>query len=148
MAFIATNILPATQYDRAKKLAAQMKNQANVRATAFASGANSAEILAALDNTKAFYDQLLPIKDVPGIAQYAKDQEANQAYDFVAEMNTLLAAMVDVRDTILAAIPKDGDDYLLERKLNLDGSFTYRTFTGASLAPLIAKFQAVSSAVS
>ena len=54
MAFIATNILPATQYDRAKKLATQMKNQANVRATAFASGANSAEILAALDAVRYF----------------------------------------------------------------------------------------------
>ena len=148
MAFIATNILPAVQYDRAKTLASQAKLQADNRAASFASGATSAEVLATLANIKAFYDQLLVIRDVPGIAQYAKDQENDQSYDFVTELNVLLSAMVDVRDTILGAIPKDGNDWLLERKLNADGSYTYRTYTGAALAPLIADLQAVSAAVS
>ena len=73
----------------------------------------------------------------PGLAQYAKDQENDQAYDVVAEFQTMNAALVNARDTLIGMFPKDGNGFLLYQTLNANGQVVSRTFTAAQLAAAV-----------
>jgi len=148
MAFPASNQIPVDGYQRAKKLSLQAQRQAQGRSTSFAAGATSAEVLAAADNLKSFRDQLNDIRSIAGIAAYAKVQEDNPALDVVAEFIALIAAIDAAITEIVATLPKDVNGWLLVNKINADGSLTPRNFTGAQLAGLITKMDAIVAAVS
>lgn len=148
MAFKATNILPVKAYDRAKSLSINVQRLANNRALAFASGASSSEVASTIDNLMAYRTELFSIKSVPGIADYAKVQEDNPAYDVVAEFNALIAVIDDAISTISTALPRDGSDWLLLVKRDAtSGVLTDRSFSGAAMATTITKLEAISAAV-
>ena len=148
MAFKASNVIPATEYNRAKNLAVQLKRQAETRATSFASGATSAEILSAADHLNAFRSQLSVIGSTPGIAVFAQAQENDPTYDVATEFTDLLAAIDAVIAEIVVTLPKDANDWLLIQKINADGSLSPRAFTGAQLSGLIALMNGIANAVS
>jgi hypothetical protein len=73
-----------------------------------------------------------------GIAQYARDQEDDQAYNVVAEFNAMRTEAVGVRDWIITNFPDSGDpdNYLLREQINPDGSIVTRQFTSAQTSGL------------
>lgn len=75
-------------------------------------------------------------KAVPGIADYAKEQYDDPAYDVIAEFNTMETAAEAVRDWVVANFPKDGDGYVLKEKYQADGLIVQRMFTPAQTAGL------------
>jgi len=147
MAFRASNIIPSTQYDRAKQLAIQLKRQAETRSASFASGATSVEVLALVDNLNSLRAGLEVIRQVPGIADYAAAQEDDVAYDVVAEFNAMIAAAAAVVAEIVTTLPKDGSDWLLIRKINPDGSLSPRNFTAANLSSIRTLLDAVAASI-
>lgn len=147
MAFLASGVIPAEQYQRAKRVAVQVKLLADTRAASFATGATSAEILSTVDNLRALKSALDEAKATPGIADYARSQEDNQAYDVVAEFNAMLAAIDAVIANVVTTIPKDGSGFLLVDRIETDGSLTPRDFTGPQLTGLVNELNSLSAAI-
>lgn len=148
MAFRASNQIPAENYQRSKDLANQLKRQAQTRSATFASGAKSAEILAAADHLNAFKTELIAMSQTPGIVAFAKEQEDDPTYDVVAEFTALLATIDAVIAEIVSTLPADTNDWLLINKINADGSLAPRSFTGAQLSGLRSLMDDIANAVS
>lgn len=148
MAFRATNLIPATEYSEAKRICIQLKTYSQGRSALFAAGTDSSVIIATADNMKSFRDRLNDFKSVPGILQYAKDQEDDQTYDIAAEFNAVIAACDAVITEIVSTLPKDASDWLLVRRINADGSLAYRDFSAAALSTLKSLVDAVDAAIS
>jgi len=94
--------------------------------------------LAVIQHFGSVVSILTGLSVTPGIVQYAKNEASDQAYDIVAEFQTILAAMISARDTLIGMFPKDGNGFLLYQTLNADGTVATRTFTTAQLAPAVA----------
>lgn len=99
---------------------------------------DSFEPLAVIQHFGSVVDALNTLAATPGIAQYARNQEADQNYDVVAEFTTMMQAFVSVRDTLITMYPKDGNGFLLYQMLNPNGTVSRRVFTAAQLAPAVA----------
>lgn len=147
MAFRATNLIPAEEYERAKRLAIQVQRLADARAIEFATGATSAEILALVDNLSSFKTGLQAAKDVPGIVDYAIAQEDDPLYNVATEFTAMIAAITAVIDEVVTTLPTDVNDWLLINKIELDGSLTPRSFSGAALATIISLLTALSATI-
>lgn len=147
MAFLASNVLPEQGYSRARQLALQAQSYCQARAAQFASTTNADVILGTFIDLKRWHDELNTIKTIPGIAQYARDQENDQAYDVVSEFQALIDALNAALTNIFTTFPKDGNGYLIEKKLLVDGTYEFNTFSPAQLATLVGLLGAVSSAV-
>ena len=96
-----------------------------------------------LTDLLTYYTSLGEAKNVPGVAQAAKDAEDDQTYEVVTEVNTLRTLMVAVKDRILADVPQDASNWRQVVKFNADGSNNWRTFGAAALANLLSDMQAV-----
>ena len=147
MAFRASNIIPATQYDKAKATVIQIKRLVVDRSATFTSGATASEVFSLIDNLSALAKRLDQVKQTPGIAAYATIQEDDATYDVVAEFNTMIAAVDAVITDVVAVLPKDSNGWLLVNKINPDGSLVPRNFTGAQLANIRALLDAVAAAI-
>ncbi len=148
MAFRASNVIPADQYINAKRLALSLKNYCQDRASAFASGTNSHEILRVAETLLQLKGQLQSAASTPGMAAYATGQEDDVGYNVVAEFNAMVSAIDAALAEIVTALPKDGNDYLLITKINPDGSLDYRTFSPGALNTLRSLLNSISSSVS
>ena len=67
---------------------------------------------------------------IPGIAAYAKDQYDDPGLDIVAEFTAMVSACSDLKDWIVANVPKSGSTWLLET-YDSDGNVTKLMFTPA-----------------
>ncbi|MEM4658702.1 MAG: hypothetical protein QXX77_09820 [Candidatus Methanosuratincola sp.] len=76
------------------------------------------------------------VKQIPGIADYAKAQFADTGYDIVAEFQQMMKVLNDVISWIQTNFPKDANGYLLKDKFDAQGSISARIFTPPQLAPL------------
>jgi len=80
-------------------------------------------------------DTYAEVKATPGIAQYARDQLNNQAFDVVTEFASHEAEVVACRDWIVANFPSTGG-YLQILSFDVNGRYVYRTLTTAQTAGL------------
>lgn len=147
MAFRASNAVPAREYERAKSLGWQVRQLAANRSGSFATGANAAEVLSAVDNLRSLRVALVQVASTPGIAAYAQAQEDDPAYDVAAEFSALLAAIDSAVTTVVNAVPKDANGYLLVNNINPDGTLVPREFSGAALSGVRAALDAIVAAV-
>jgi len=99
--------------------------------------------LAVIQHFGSLVSILTGLAATPGIVQYAKNEASDQAYDIVAEFQTILAAMISARDTLIGMFPKDGNGFLTYQTLNANGTVATRTFTAAQLAPAVAIIDSV-----
>ena len=136
MAFRASSLLPQNGLNEAKGLALSVQSLSASRSTQFQNDTNADVVLATFQDLRRRRDALLTISTIPGMAQYARDQEDDQSYDVVAEFAAMVALIDAVLANIIATFPTDADDFLLEKKFAPDGTYTFRTFTGAQLAVL------------
>jgi len=148
MSFKASNALPAHAYDEAKRVAVQLKNFCDARASNWAAGSNAAQILAAVDNLNAFKTRLETVSVTPGIAAYARDQENDQNYNVVSEFAAMRGALDTAITQIVAAVPKDANGYILMYEISANGDLIPRTFSGAALVNVIANLSAISATIS
>lgn len=139
MAFKASNQLPTDGLVRAKRLANQTKLYLQGRRGTFLLPTTAADVLLAtfhdLRRTLIEFDE---IGAIPGLAQYARDQEVDSGYDIVAEFVAMDTAISDVMALIKSAFPVDGSGYILDKKWAIDDTYEFRSFSAAALTPLVA----------
>ena len=147
MTFRATSIVPQEAYRIVKGAAVQLKlNLQSMNSYLAANGADYdylRNIYRTLERADAQFDNL---KSTPGILQYAKDQEAEPAYDISAEFTTMQAAISDaltwmdgnVPTNVTAKAPADWGD----------GSLISNTFTPAQTSGLQTELAAVIATIS
>ena len=136
MAFRATNQIQADGLAEAKRLANHASEFAVARRDLMAAAAVSGDIVIQVQaQFQTVITRWNAIKTIPGIAQYAKDQENDPTYDIVTEFNAMIAAAEVVRDRVETDIPTDGSGFLLLRKFQTN-AITMRTFTTAQTAQL------------
>ena len=73
---------------------------------------------------------------IPGMQQYARDQEDDQAYDVVAEFLAMRNAAVAVRDEVINVFPTSAGGFIEKDTYELDGAITVRVFTNVQTASL------------
>lgn len=148
MAFRASNLIPDTQYVRAKQIALQMKRFAADRSLRFSSGANTDQIFAVVRKFRQNLQDFQAIASIPGISAFAQSQEDDDTYDVVAEFNAMIASVEAVIDEIVTTFPTDADGKpLYYDSLNADGTLVPETFTAAQLSNLRTKLDTVANSV-
>ena len=147
MAFKASNEVPADAYRRVKGAAVQLKlNCQSFNARLAASGADYPYLRDIYLTLTRANNQFNKLKVTPGLAQYAKDQENNQAYDVVAEFNTMQTALQGVLTWMETNIPVTNQnvspvtDWANEQTIQIANIFTASQTSGlrTEMAALIA----------
>lgn len=146
MAFEASSQIPTYAYERARALANRMKNFLTTQRNIFVQSGDMDQIIEVLKKLNEYNTDFSDFSSVPGIAQYAKDQQDDQAYNVVGEFNAMVTAVVSARDWIVVNMPDDGT-YLLGHTIELDGSVTPRPFTSGQLSGLVTELDAVIATV-
>lgn len=142
MTFKASNIVPAKGYEIAKARAWKARQSA-IQMSALLSANINAQIIVGMVNTlNSHKTELEMVKNIPGILQYAKDQEQDQAYDVAAEFLNLIALI----DTAIGTIQTTPTNTLIN-DWTLIG-IAWNTFTPAQTAGLKVDLDAIVAAVS
>jgi len=147
MAFKASSTIPARGYDEAKSEAIRIKNVVTQAATRIAAGgANADEIYELLLTLGYHRDRLNTLKTIPGLADYARSQEADPTYDVAVEFSGLVTAIESTITWMQSAIPAAGGyDQMYSRPGGVQ--LVPRVFTAATLAPLVTRLQAAAALV-
>lgn len=146
MAFRASNQIPARGYEEAKAEALRTRRTAEQYAATFAAGGNADQIYSLLRLLAQHRLRLQEIAAIPGLADYARAQEADAGYDVAAEFVAVIAAVENAIVWMQAAIPVSaGYEQMYTRFNGID--LVPRTFTTAAVAPLVTRLQAIAAAV-
>lgn len=129
-------------YTRAKQIAGSVKTYTSAKSLQLESDVSSDKILEIGHTYRRFLEELDAIKIIPGMLQYAKDREADQAYDFISEMAALISNMRSIMDAIRTTFPNTGG-YLLAVKLTEDFNYDFRIFTVAQAASFKATLDSI-----
>lgn len=125
-----------------------VKRLADARAAQFAGNSVRAGLLLEVaEDLRGYRQTLMSAASAPGLAAYAQAEYADENYDIAADFTTMLAAMADVRDWIVANFPKNGGGYLLREQIAASGQVTERTFAAAELSALVTLLQALSATI-
>ncbi len=84
---------------------------------------------------KTAIEQWDSVSGLPGMQQYAKDQEDDQSYDVVAAFLAMRTAAVNCRDWVINNFPSSGG-FIQKDTYDVDGAITVRTFTPVETATL------------
>ncbi len=124
-------------YQRAQTEAIRVKAFATQARNALLAGTVSANaIIQIMSNLKSTVEVWDSVSSVPGIAQYARDQEDDQTYDVVAEFTAMRAEAVASRDWIITNFPTSAGGFIEKDTLEADGAITVRQFTTAQTTGL------------
>ena len=146
MAFRASNQIPARGYEETKAEALRTRRTAEQYAATFAAGGNADQIYSLLRLLAQHRARLQEIAAIPGLADYARGQEADASYDVAAEFVAVIAAVESTNVWMQAAIPvSSGYEQMYSRPNGID--LIPRTFTSATLVPLVTRLQAIAAAV-
>ena len=113
MTFKASSAIPSQALETAKAEALRIKSIASSAKIKLQGGATSDEVLKLLSVFSSRKAQLQQLASTPNIAQYARDQEGDQAYDPAAEFIALINTITAVLDNITSTFPADGEGFLL-----------------------------------
>lgn len=138
MSYPASNQTLADALAGINRTALSAKAQAQALSTASAAGPVSRISVLELQRVIASaIAKLDTLSGTPGLAQYARDQFANQSLDVVAEFTTMRAAMVSLRNWINTNFPRDpGTQAVLTHTYDVDGVPTLLTFSTVQLDAL------------
>lgn len=119
----------AKAYNRAQNESIRLKAFSTSARDALLAGAVSANaVLQIMSTMKSSIEVWDAVSSLPGLVQFAKDQENDQTYDVVAEFLAMRNAAVAVRDWIITNFPVAGG-FIQKDTLELDGAITVRQFT-------------------
>lgn len=147
MAFKASNVVPQEAYRQVKGAAVQLKvNLMSFKAKMAASGADYDYLHGIYMTLKRADDQFTSLKSTSGLAQYAKDQESDQAYDVAAAFTSMQAEISTAMAWMVANVPtnvtaKSPDQWG-------DSTLISNTFTAAQTSGLQTALQGVIDEIS
>jgi len=142
MTFPASSASLTSTWQEMQQLASRIKSSANGVLTDLDNQVNSKYMLDLHRRMIGAKLKLSAFMATPGLAQHAKDQLDNQAFDLGAACAQIISAIDGIQSFIQDFFPKTAEGYLLERKFSSTG-FTDRTFQPAELADLKPLVQAL-----
>lgn len=145
MAFIATKS-QAEAYENLKEQCRKAHQVASDAVPKLDANTDANAIIGFVYSLKGIDDKMSALAATPGIAAYAKDEEANPAYEVVTEYNAASAAIGSALTWVQNNFPTDGSGYLLGWQFGAT-ALTPRTFTPAATAGLKTELQAVIDAI-
>lgn len=126
----------AKAYAQGQQEAIRLKSFASSSNVTLAAGIVSAnlvqQIMINMKSSIAVFDT---ISSTAGMAQYARDQQADQTYDVVAEFLAMRNASVAVLDWVINNFPTAGG-FIQKDTYEVDGAITVRQFTSAETTGL------------
>lgn len=144
MAFKATQLNTSQAFDSLKRQAAASKVYLQGQRAKMV--VNNCDAVVPLQTIQHFgqVNALMSVwAGTPGLAEYARSQYDDPAYDVVAEFQSMKNAIENARSTLTAMFPKDANGWLLYQAIQPDGSILNRTFTAAQLANAVTVIDAV-----
>ena len=127
----------AKAYAGAQNESIAVKTFATQHSTALAAGSTSGNtVQQVMGRMKGAIELWDTASGLPGMVQYAKDQEDDQAYDVVAEFTAMRAAAVVVRDWVINNFPTSVGGFIEKDTYEADGGITVRSFTSVETAAL------------
>ncbi len=129
----------AKAYQKAQNEAIRVKTFSTSARNALLAGVVSANaVIQIMTNLKSSVEVWDTVSSLPGMGQYAKDQEDDQTYDVVAEFLAMRNAAVACVDWVFDNFPKDSASpfYILKDQLETDGAITVRQFSTAQTVGL------------
>lgn len=126
----------AKAYAQGQQEAIRLKSFASSSNVTLAAGIVSAnlvqQIMINMKSSIAVFDT---ISSTAGMAQYARDQQADQTYDVVSEFLAMRNASVAVLDWVINNFPTAGG-FIQKDTYEVDGAITVRQFTSAETTGL------------
>jgi len=126
-------------YSKAQNESIRVKQFATSARNALVAGTVSANaVIQIMTNLKSSIEVWDSVSALSGIAQFAKDQEDDQAYNVVAEFLAMRTEAVAAVDWVYNNFPKDNNapNYIIKDILETDGAITVRQFTPAQTTGL------------
>lgn len=124
-------------YQQAQNESIRVKVFATQARNALIAGNVSANaVLQIMSNMKSSIELWDSVSSLPGIAQFAKDQQDDPDYDVVAEFLAMKNEAVATRDWVITNFPKSAGDFIEKDTLEADGAITVRFFTPAQTTGL------------
>lgn len=153
MAWKASGASLGEEYDKNNQAIWQLRNTLVSRNAEMASGNVSADtILGIYRRLRSEHARITEVAAIPGMVQFAKDQNNDPNYDIVAEGQTLLGLIDTAADWIVTNMPTvdvNGTDYLVLLTLAAEADdVTWRTFTPAQTATLRTYLTAIINGIS
>lgn len=113
----------------------QLKSQTqSVRNNSVSNDTLRSNLISLQRNLDRGVDRWAIAKALPGIVDYVRDQFNDPTMDVATEFNAMVNAATDLRDWIHANMPTGAGGAVLERSVNVDGTYTDLVFTSAQLA--------------
>ena len=147
MAFRASNVIPQNAYQQVKATAVQLR--LNVQAMGAHLAANNATydyLRGVYQTLKRADDQFTTLRSTPGLADYAKAQEDDPAYDvaaeFVAMQNTIASTLAWMEANVPLSVTLRPMSEWTD-----GGSLVATSFTPAQTAQLRTRLDAVVASV-
>ncbi len=148
MTFPASQQLLVEGLLQARSRASSIKLVVSRQRTAAQAGPLSREtLIAVMSKLTDAIDLWASVRELPGIAQYAKDQFDDPALDIAAEFTAMEAAAIDLRDWIFTDFPTASGAWLVH-SYNNKGESIDLTFTVSQLAEFVIKSNTLIATIS
>ena len=135
-------------YQKAQSEAIRVKAFSTAARNALLAGNVSANaVIQIMTNLKSSVEVWDTVSALPGIAQYARDQEDDQTYDVVAEFLAMRNAAVACVDWVFDNFPKAPSGHIEKDTLETDGSITVRQFNSGQTNGLQTALTTLANAV-
>lgn len=146
--FRASNQSVADAYANIKRQAVSTKQYMNAQIAAMQAPVSTAWIpLGIIQHLQQVIAMMDDWAATPGLPDYARTQENNQAYDVIAEYQAMRTAMVNALNALISMFPTSSG-FLAYQTLAADGTISVRNFTSAQLTPVVAQCQNVTATIS
>jgi hypothetical protein len=133
MALPIKDYLAGTAVDQAMRTARILRDNVIGWKARVDAGTTADIVLNSMNGIKQARDQLAQIAATPGLAAYAKTEFNDNALNFVAELNAIVAACDACVSWVATNFPRDANGYLLREKI-VNGQLEQRALTGAGLS--------------
>jgi hypothetical protein len=123
------------RYDTVRRIANSLRGHVAAKSSQYQGGTTGPDVVALSATLAQARVDLLSGKEasVPGINQWAKDQENDQAYNLDAEIDAVVAQIDVCLATIQSILPTSAGGYLDIQTLGADGLTTPRAVSGGPL---------------
>ena len=138
MTIPVNDIQLATGLEQLMGVAVDVKKQTlEIRTLASVDGMGRRQLVVYMARLSRAVTRINELGNVPGLAQYAKDQYNNPTLEIVTEFQTFRAACVQLRDWVYNNFPKHTSGAWLVSEFANDGTETMMTFTAAQLGQFV-----------
>lgn len=147
-AFKATGVAAEGALSQIRRQAAATKTFLLTRRALMVAPTVSATVpRSVIDHLAQVIPVITTLSQTPGLVEYAKSQLSDVNYDIGAEFTAMRKLMVAALNGLIAAFPKDANNFVLYEMINASGIFTPRTFTDKEVAPAVVLMDAVINSI-